>query len=82
MGREFAGILGLVAFSTTVLRGAFSGGADDALLTATIHLFAFAAAGWIIGSIAQHTVEQSVRARFEAEMKSVEEQSAAAKQSS
>jgi hypothetical protein len=51
-------------------------------MTATIHLFAFAAAGWIIGTIAQSTVEQSVRARFAAEMKAAEEQSQAAKQSS
>lgn len=73
MGRDFAGILGLVAFSTTVLRGAIAGVADDALLTATIHLFAFAAAGWILGSIASSTIDQSVRARFAAELKAAEE---------
>lgn len=73
MGRDFAGILGLVAFSTTVLRGAIAGVADDALLTATIHLFAFAAAGWVLGSIASSTVDQSVRSRFAAELKATEE---------
>jgi len=82
MGRQFAGILGLIAFSTIVLRGAFAGGTDDALLTATICLFAFAAAGWILGTIAQTTVDQSVRMRFDAEMKAAQEQSQAAKQSS
>jgi hypothetical protein len=73
MGREFAGILGLVAFSTTVLRGAIAGDANDVLLTATIHLFAFAAAGWILGTIAQSTVEQSVRTRFEAALQAAEQ---------
>ena len=73
MGREFAGILGLVAFSTTVLRGAIAGEADSALLNATIHLFAFAASGWILGTIADSTIEQSVRARFAAEMQAAEE---------
>ena len=81
MGRQFAGILGLIAFSTIVLRGAFSGSSHDALFTATISLFAFAAAGWILGTIAQTTVEQSVRARFDAELKAAQEQSEAAKKS-
>ena len=73
MGRDFAGILALVAFSTTVLRGAIHGHADEALLTATIQLFLFAAVGWVLGTIAQSTVEQSVRARFETELKAAEE---------
>ena len=73
MGRDFAGILGLVAISTTVLRGAIAGVADEAMLTATIHLFAFAAAGWILGTIAESTIEQSVRMRFAAELKAAEE---------
>ena len=73
MGREFAGILGLVAFSTVVLRAAIAGEAESALLTATIGLFAFAAAGWMLGTIADSTIEQSVRARFAAEMQAAEE---------
>ena len=73
MGRDFAGILGLVAFSTTVLRGAIAGVADEALLMATVHLFAFAATGWILGTIAEGAIDQSVRARFAAELKAAEE---------
>ena len=75
MGREFAGILGLVAFSTAVLRGAIAGEADSTLLTATIQLFAFAAGGWMLGTIADSTIEQSVRARFAAEMQAAAEKS-------
>jgi hypothetical protein len=72
VGRRYAGILGLLAFSTSVLRAAIQGAGPDALLTATIQLFAFAAAGWIVGTIAEQTIEQSVRTRFEAELKAAE----------
>lgn len=74
MGRSFAGILGLVAFSTSVLRAAIAGHSpDSALLTATILLFAFTAGGWVLGSIAESTVEHAVRTRFEAELKAAGE---------
>jgi len=79
MGRNFAGILGLIAFSTVVLRGLIAGSGDQAVITATIHLFAFAAVGWVLGTIAQSTIDQSVRARFATELKAAEEQSKAAK---
>lgn len=73
MGRSYAGILGLTAFTTSVMRGAIAGHSPDAaLLTATIFLFAFAAAGWIIGTIAESTVDQAVRTRFETELKAAE----------
>ena len=73
MGRTYAGILGLIAFSTTLIRGGLAGSsADEATLTATILLFAFAAVGWMVGSIAETTVIDSVRSRFNAEMLAVE----------
>jgi hypothetical protein len=73
MGRTYAGILGLTVFSTTLIRGGLAGSsADDVILTATILLFAFAAIGWIVGSIAEMTVIDSVRTRFNAEMKAAE----------
>ena len=73
MAQRYAGILGLIAFSTIVLRGVIAGhDPESTLLTATIGLFAFAAAGWLLGTIAQSTVEQSVRQRFEAGMKEAE----------
>lgn len=78
MGKRYAGILGLVAFSTIVLRGAIAGHpADATLLAATIGLFAFAAAGWLLGTIAHHTIQQSVRERFEAGMRAAEAAAAA-----
>jgi len=74
MGRSFAGILGVTALCTTVLRGAIAGHSPEGTLhLATLYLFAFAAAGWIIGTIAESTVDSSVRARFEAELKVMEE---------
>jgi hypothetical protein len=73
MGRSYAGILGVVAFTTLVIRAAIAGSSpDSSLLAATLMLFAFAAAGGVLGTIAESTVEQSVRARFEAELKQAE----------
>ncbi len=75
MGQNFAGILGFVAFSTTMLRGAFAGHAAEAtLLAAILALFAFAAAGWVAGRIAESTIEQSVRLRFESALKAADEE--------
>jgi hypothetical protein len=73
MGRSFAGVLALTAFTASVLRGVLAGHAPESvLLTATILLFVFAAGGWIVGSIAESTIDQSVRVRFEAELKAAE----------
>ena len=80
MGRNYAGILGLTAFSATLLRGAVAGSSpNEVSLTAVLFLFAFAALGWMIGSIAEHTVIESVRLRFTAEMKTAEAELNAAK---
>ena len=73
MGKTYAGILGCLAFSTTLFRGALAGiSPDDVLLTATISLFAFAAIGWIVGSFAETTVVQAARTRFETELKAAQ----------
>ena len=78
MGQRFAGILGVTALCTTVLRGAIGGlSPEGTLQQAVIYLFAFAAVGWIIGTIAESTVDSSVRTRFAAEMKAAEAAAAA-----
>jgi preprotein translocase subunit SecD len=83
MGKTYAGILGCLAFSTTLFRGALGGlSSDDVLLTATLSLFAFAAIGWVIGSLAESTVVQAARTRFEAEMQSAQAESKAGRTSS
>lgn len=75
MGRAYAGILGVLAFSTTVLRGAISGSSPpDTLLSATIVLFAFAGIGLLAGWVAETTVEEAVRTRFQTELAAAEEE--------
>lgn len=72
MGRTFAGILGLTAFVTVLVRGLIDGHPYPTLLLATVALFVFAAMGWVIGKIAETTVEGSVRAAFEAQLAAAE----------
>jgi hypothetical protein len=65
MGRTYAGILGLLAFGTVIARCLLHGGnVDAALLTASQTLFAFAALGYIIGSIAERTIVEAVEIQF------------------
>ncbi len=69
MGPSYAGILGPIAFVTTVTRGLIYGGAAESILvSAWCHLVAFAAAGFVIGSLASWIVDDSVRSRVEAQL--------------
>ncbi|NLX55951.1 MAG: hypothetical protein GXY58_12640 [Planctomycetaceae bacterium] len=79
MGRSFAGTLGLLAFGTVIARCLLRGGNMDAtLLTASWTLFAFAALGYIIGSIAERTVVEATETRFHAQWQAAESASSAA----
>lgn len=67
MGRHYAGILGLLAFLTVVMRGLVHGaGAESTLLAAAIHLFLFAFVGYLVGQLAGWIVLDSVRAKLAA----------------
>jgi hypothetical protein len=68
MGRIYAGTLGLTAFATFVVRGLFQGGGSGVMLAAAAALFAFAAVGWLIGTIAERAIRESVEATFDAEV--------------
>jgi hypothetical protein len=74
MGRSYAAVLGLTAFATVVARGVLQGGGSGVMLEAAAALVAFAAAGWLIGAIAESTVRQSVEATFNAEVAAQEAQ--------
>ena len=70
MGRVYAGILGLLAFTTIVFRGVVRGGGLEATVTtACVGLFAFAAVGYILGQIAGAAVDDAVRHQFEESVK-------------
>ena len=73
MGRTYAGILGLTAFTIAVARGLLGGGSlDGTLWMASGCLFVFAAIGFVAGQIAASIVSDSVRAKFAAELQATE----------
>jgi hypothetical protein len=69
VARQYAGILGLVAFVTVVVRGIAGGdGAHGTILTAVLSMFAFAAIGSIAGTIAEGIVRDAITAKMLAEV--------------
>ena len=74
MAHVYAGILGPLAFLTSLARGIMHGGGTESVLwTAWCSLLAFAAAGYVIGWVAGKTVEESVRGRISAELAAEQE---------
>ena len=69
LARNYAGVLGLLAFATMLARGLFRGAGVEATVgPAWLALWAAAAAGWTIGWLAEGIVTQSVAGRLAAEM--------------
>jgi hypothetical protein len=69
LARTYAGILGPLAFLTSLAHGLIHAQTTEAmLLGAWWSLLLFAAAGSVLGWIAGRTVEQSVQATIEAEL--------------
>ena len=73
MGRKYAAILGLVAFTTATFRGLLLGATPESTFPgACIGLFAFAAVGYVAGAFAESVVEQAVRMRFAIDLQAAE----------
>lgn len=69
MGRTYAGILGPLAMVVVICRGWLgASGVEGTLTTATIYLILFSIVGAIVGSIAEATVDESVRATLEQQL--------------
>ncbi len=69
MARTYAGILGLVAFATSLACGVIHGKqAESVVWTAWLWLLGFAALGWVLGWIADRTVQEAVTYRAVAEL--------------
>lgn len=69
MARIYAGILGPVAFLTVLARGLLLGGEDQSIVfQAWCALWCFAVAGYVVGRIAERTIEQSVHDRITREI--------------
>jgi len=69
VAQAYAGILGPLAMLITLARGLLHGeAAEPVLLAAWLSLLAFAAAGYLIGWLAQRIVEEAVSSRIAAEL--------------
>ena len=69
MARTYAGILGPLALVTSLARGLIHAQQTEAmLLGAWCSLVVFAAVGYVVGWIAERTVEGSVSASIEAHL--------------
>jgi hypothetical protein len=69
MGRAYAGILGPLAMAVVICRGwLVSGGVEGTLMQAVTYLALFAVVGAILGHLAQSTVDESVRAKLQAQL--------------
>jgi len=65
----YAGILGPLAFLTSLARGVMHGGGIESVLwTAWCSLLVFSAVGYAIGWVADWIVEDAVRGRISAEL--------------
>jgi hypothetical protein len=73
MGRTYAGILGPLAFTTILARGAISaGGVESTMMFATVCLFLFAGIGYFVGRVADSIVLEAVKANFDRELEARE----------
>ena len=73
MARHYAGVLGLVAFVTVVVRGIAGGdGVQGTVQTAVISMIAFAVIGAIAGAIAEGIVRDAIQAKLLAEVENRE----------
>ena len=71
MGRTYAGVLGTLAFATTIVRALiYSGGFGSTMATAIAHLIAFAVIGGMIGELAEWIVADSIRSSLRVETNS------------
>ncbi len=69
MGRSYAGVLGYLAATLTLVRGAVTGsGLEGTLVMAIATMACFASIGFLIGTIAQTTVDQAVREQLESQL--------------
>ena len=69
MAHTYAGILGPLAFLTSLARGVMhNGGTESVLWSAWCSLLVFVAVGYVVGWVAGKIVEDSVHSRIAAEL--------------
>ena len=73
MGPSYAGILGTRAYVIVILRGVLQGYAVEGTIKLSILLlFVFAAIGYVIGKIAESTIEDSIQVQLQRELEALE----------
>ena len=73
MGPSYAGILGTLAYVIVILRGVLQGYAVEGTIKLSILLlFVFAAIGYVIGKIAESTIEDSFQVQLQRELEALE----------
>ena len=73
MGPSYAGILGTLAYVIVILRGVLQGYAVEGTIKLSILLlFVFAAIGYVIGRIAESTIEDSIQVQLQRELEALE----------
>jgi hypothetical protein len=69
MGRRYAAVLGLLAFSVTIARGIAANGTCESVLGQAIAaLFVFMLLGGIAGWLAERAIDDDIRSRLSAEL--------------
>jgi hypothetical protein len=69
VGRTYAGVLGCLAFATVVLHAAIhQAGIEATVLRAVGAMMGFGVLGFMLGSVAENVVEESVRAKMAQEL--------------
>jgi len=72
VGRIYAGILGPLAFLAVLFGAALDGATpEETLWRAWASLWAFAALGYVVGRLADRTIEESVASRVAAELEAL-----------
>ena len=73
MGPSYAGILGTLAYVIVILRGVLQGYAVEGTIKLSILLlFVFVAIGYVIGKIAESTIEDSIQVQLQRELEALE----------
>ncbi len=73
MGPSYAGILGTLAYVIVILLGVLQGYAVEGTIKLSILLlFVFAAIGYVIGKIAESTIEDSIQVQLQRELEALE----------
>lgn len=69
MARQYAGILGTLAFVTVIARALVEGGGEVSVMqTATLAMVVFALVGAVVGRLAAFLVDDAARGRLMREM--------------